>query len=82
MGYIMQATFRSIGEQITSRLRGELMGGRYAPGTPLREEVLAHRFGVSRMPIRNALQQLVHEGLLVAKRRRGRGCPRLSHRKR
>jgi len=37
----------------------------------MREEGLAEQFGVSRMPIRNALQQLVHEGLLVAKRNCG-----------
>lgn len=66
-----QTQVRSIGDQITSRLRGELLTGRYEPGTPLREEVLAERFGVSRMPIRNVLQQLVHEGLLVAKRNCG-----------
>lgn len=62
---------RSIGDQIASRLRGELLAGRYEPGSPLREEVLAERFGVSRMPIRTVLQQLVHEGLLVAKRNCG-----------
>ena len=62
---------KSVREQILDRLRGELISGRHAPGTPMREEGLAERFGVSRMPIRNALQQLVHEGLLVAKRNCG-----------
>lgn len=54
-------------EQIASRLRGEIMSGQLAAGEPLREERLAERFGVSRMPIRDVLRQLVHEGLLVAK---------------
>jgi len=62
---------RSVRDQIVIRLRGELLSGQHAPGTALREEGLAERFGVSRMPIRNALQQLVHEGLLVAKRNCG-----------
>jgi DNA-binding GntR family transcriptional regulator len=62
---------RSIAEQITSRLRGEILSGQYEPGTPLREEGLAQRFGVSRMPIRNVLQQLMQEGLLVARRNCG-----------
>jgi GntR family transcriptional regulator, rspAB operon transcriptional repressor len=62
---------KSVREQIIERLRGELLSGQLTPGTPLREEGLAERFGVSRMPVRNALQQLVHEGLLVAKRNCG-----------
>jgi DNA-binding GntR family transcriptional regulator len=61
----------SVFDQIVSRLRGELLGGLYQPGSPIREEGLAERFGVSRMPVRNALQALVHEGLLVAKRNCG-----------
>ena len=70
---IMPATtpVQSVRDQIINRLRVELLGGRHVPGTPMREESLAERFGVSRMPIRNALQQLVHEGLLVAKRNCG-----------
>jgi len=62
---------RSVRDQIVIRLRGELLSGQHNPGSPMREEGLAERFGVSRMPIRNALQQLVHEGLLVAKRNCG-----------
>jgi len=62
---------KSVRDQIVNRLRGELLSGLHTPGSPMREEGLAERFGVSRMPIRNALQQLVHEGLLVAKRNCG-----------
>lgn len=68
---LISTPVHGVRDQIVSRLRSELLGGRYEPGTPLREEGLAERFGVSRMPVRNALQELVHEGLLVAKRNCG-----------
>jgi DNA-binding GntR family transcriptional regulator len=61
----------TVAEQIATRLRSELLSGRYPPGEPLREERLAERFGVSRHPIRKVLQQLAGEGLLVAKRNCG-----------
>lgn len=62
---------RSVKDQIADRLRGELLSGQHAPGTPLREERLAHRFRVSRGPIRQVLQQLQDEGLLIARRNCG-----------
>lgn len=58
---------RTISEQVGETLRAELLAGEHAPGTPLREEELATRFGVSRHPIRKVLQQLTLEGLLKAK---------------
>jgi len=54
----------SIHDQIANRLRAEVRSGTLAPGDPLREEQLAARFGVSRSPIRQVLQQLTYEGLL------------------
>lgn len=57
----------SVHQQIASRLRADVRCGLYAPGELLREEQLAARFGVSRSPIRQVLQQLTHEGLLHAK---------------
>jgi DNA-binding GntR family transcriptional regulator len=59
-----RSTVVSIHEQIASRIRTDVRKGIFAPGDPLREEHLAARFGVSRSPIRQVLQQLTYEGLL------------------
>lgn len=58
---------RSIGEQIATALRAEVLAGRLAPGAALREIDLARQFGVSRGPVREALHELIHEGLLAAR---------------
>lgn len=59
--------FRTIREQIADRIRADVLSGRLAEGTSLREQTLARQYGVSRAPIRDALLQLTQEGLLVAK---------------
>lgn len=58
---------RSTRDQITDTLRDDVLCGRLTPGTRISEATLAERFGVSRGPIREALSQMVHEGLFVAK---------------
>jgi DNA-binding GntR family transcriptional regulator len=59
--------FRTIREQIADRIRADVISGRLAAGSSLREQALAEQYGVSRAPIRDALLQLTQEGLLVAK---------------
>ncbi|MGW0336463.1 GntR family transcriptional regulator [Streptomyces sp. NPDC003011] len=49
---------------VTERLREEIIDGTLAPGTQLSEVEMAKSFGVSRGPIREALQRLIQEGLL------------------
>lgn len=57
-----KATFR---QHIAERLRRAILSGELPPGTPLVETTLAERFDTSRAPLREALRQLVEEGLLV-----------------
>lgn len=58
-------------EQIHGQLRSAILGGEYAPGTPLVEAELAGRLGASRTPVREALQRLEAEGLLERRGLRG-----------
>lgn len=61
-------TFRAHGERSADRvyavLRESILKGDYADAARLTEEVLAERFGVSRTPVRAALQRLASDGLI------------------
>ncbi len=54
----------SLREQIADRIRTDVICGRIGVGERLNEVQLGEKFGVSRTPVRAALQQLLHEGLL------------------
>lgn len=49
---------------VEEALRTAILSGRLPGGTPLRQEDLAAAFGVSRMPVREALRQLEAQALL------------------
>lgn len=61
----------SLVDQAANRLRSMMLAGELAPGTKVREEWLQELLGISRPPIREAIQILVHEGLLERLARRG-----------
>lgn len=67
----MPITFKNVRDQITDRLREEIMTGKFKEGEPLREIPLSERFDVSRGPIRDAILQLTQEGLLVGQPNKG-----------
>ncbi|MFB9732903.1 MULTISPECIES: GntR family transcriptional regulator [Ornithinimicrobium] len=56
---------------IATRLREAIAAGELAPGSRLSEARLAARLGVSRGPLREGMQRLTQEGLLVSVRNRG-----------
>ncbi len=56
---------------IARQLRAAIAGGDFAPGSQLTESGLAADLGVSRGPLREAMQRLTQEGLLVSYRNRG-----------
>ena len=77
-GPLSQITMRSTASLIAERLRAAIMLGELAPGAQLGEADLAEQFGVSRGPLREAIQRLVQEGLLIGIKNRGMYVTRLS----
>jgi len=61
-----------------SRIREAILQGRLALGSKLGEVELSQMLGVSRAPIREALQQLQQEGLVTSSRYRGTSVAELS----
>ena len=64
---------------VVQALREEIIEGRIGVGDRLKEDVLAARFGVSRVPIREALQQLESEGFVVIEKFKGASVSSRSH---
>jgi DNA-binding GntR family transcriptional regulator len=52
-------------ESIATALRSDILQGIYKSNAPLRQDEIAARFGVSKIPVREALQQLKVEGLVT-----------------
>lgn len=70
-GQLRPVPRRSTAELIADQLRAAIMYGSLSPGDQLGEADLAGRLGVSRGPLREAMQRLVQEGLLRSERHRG-----------
>lgn len=61
----------STASMVANRVRAAIAQGHIAPGAQLGEAELARELGVSRGPLREGLQRLTAEGLLVSIRNRG-----------
>lgn len=62
---------RLLREKVYDQLRADMISCRLAPGTDIRENELALRFGVSKSPVRDALMRLEREGLVITLPRQG-----------
>ena len=65
------SSVESTGDAIAHALREEILAGRLAAGERLIEEAIAKRYGVSRIPVREALTRLQSEGFVTIVRYRG-----------
>jgi DNA-binding GntR family transcriptional regulator len=72
---IPRVTFASM---VGERIRSNIIEGVLPPGSQLNEVDLAETFGVSRGPVREALQRLIQEGLLRSEPHRGVFVPVMS----
>ena len=65
------AEYRTLQDIVTDRLRAAILGGQLGPGDRLQHDDIARQFGVSRMPVREALRVLQSEGLIELRPHRG-----------
>lgn len=72
------ASHRSLSGQVADVLRERIVAGELKPGTHLVERTLAESLGVSRVPVRDALNLLKGEGFVTQEPRRGVVVARLS----
>ncbi len=64
-------------QRVRDRIRADILAGKIAPGTRLKISDIAERYGLSHMPVREALQQLQGEGLVQLSPNRGASVRRM-----
>ncbi len=67
------------GDKAYEALYSRIMGGEIKPGERVREAGVAKEFGLSRTPVREVLQRLESEGLLMHQPHRGMVVKQLDH---
>jgi DNA-binding GntR family transcriptional regulator len=70
-GELLVLQGRPTAELIADQLREHIVQGKFRPGQQINESVLAAQLNTSRGPLREALQRLCQEGILVSRRNRG-----------
>ena len=53
-------------DQVAEYIRNEILNGRLSPGTPVSEVAIAEELSISRAPVREGMQILIREGLIVS----------------
>ena len=61
----MAIRFKTLTQLVYARLRSEILGGKLAPGSRLKQDELTKRLGVSRTPVRDAMHELYADGLIT-----------------
>ncbi len=64
-------TVTSLRDMVLRRVRADIVAGHSAPGTMYSVPTLAEELGVSTTPVREALLELSHQGLITPVRNRG-----------
>lgn len=67
MGLVVQ----TLSEQIFSLIRDRIISGKIPADVAIRQDALAAEFGVSKIPLREALARLEQDGLLISQANRG-----------
>ena len=66
-----QMEFKSLNEAAYSIIRKKILRGEFALGSRIREDVLAEQITISRTPVREAINRLVADGIIIKKSQRG-----------
>ncbi len=62
---------RTLSGRLVEQVRDHVLAGEVAPGLPIRQDVLASKLGVSKIPLREALAKLEQDGLVRSHVNRG-----------
>jgi DNA-binding GntR family transcriptional regulator len=73
--------FKPLSQIVFERLHLDILRNRLKPGDPLHQEEITERLGVSRTPVREAIQRLQAEGLVTFIPRRGAVVSTIPHKR-